>query len=399
MTDVPEIAATSHTSRVGATTVLVFVRDEDSEATLRQSFSNLNIRDTRFVTGNIDTAVTALGQQPSPRLLIVDISDVADPLARVNELANVCEPNTDVVAIGDRNDIVLYRNLKQAGVAEYFFKPLVSDVVTRACNSILNGTTTPLTTRTGKLVFMLGVRGGVGSTTIAVNTAWQLAETRQRWVMLLDLDLQNGDSALQLDAVPSHALREAVEHPERVDKLFLERAVIPVEHRIDLLASLEPLGEPIAYNKTAVLTLLTNLLQRYRYVFVDLPASAAAQLLRVLHVPSLCVLVSDGTLASARDAARWVEWMGANTPERTMLYVLNQDGAPNALPQSEILRAVGRAPDIIVPYDKEIAAASILGVKGTQKCAALKRGLAPLLRQLSGEQVTMRSSLLKRIFG
>ena len=399
MTDVPEIAATSHTSRVGATTVLVFVRDEDSEATLRQSFSNLNIRDTRFVTGNIDTAVTALGQQPSPRLLIVDISDVADPLARVNELANVCEPNTDVVAIGDRNDIVLYRNLKQAGVAEYFFKPLVSDVVTRACNSILNGTTTPLTTRTGKLVFMLGVRGGVGATTIAVNTAWQLAETRQRWVMLLDLDLQNGNSALQLDAVPSHALREAVEHPERVDKLFLERAVIPVEHRIDLLASLEPLGEPIAYNKTAVLTLLTNLLQRYRYVFVDLPASAAAQLLRVLHVPSLCVLVSDGTLASARDAARWVEWMGANTPERTMLYVLNQDGAPNALPQSEILRAVGRAPDIIVPYDKEIAAASILGVKGTQKCAALKRGLAPLLRQLSGEQVTMRSSLLKQIFG
>jgi pilus assembly protein CpaE len=399
VTDVPEIAATSHTSRVGATTVLAFVRDEDSEGTLRQSFSNLNIRDTRFATGNIDTAITALRQQPSPRLLVVDISDVADPLARVNELANVCEPNTDVVAIGDRNDIVLYRNLKQAGVAEYFFKPLVSDVVTRSCNSILNGTSAPLTTRTGKLVFMLGVRGGVGSTTIAVNTAWQLAETRQRWVMLLDLDLQNGDSALQLDAVPSHALREAVEHPERVDKLFLERAVIPVEHRIDLLASLEPLGEPIAYNKTAVLTLLTNLLQRYRYVFVDLPASAAAQLLRVLHVPSLCVLVSDGTLASARDAARWVEWMGANTPERTMLYVLNQDGAPNALPQSEILRAVGRAPDIIVPYDKEIAAASILGVKGTQKCAALKRGLAPLLRQLSGERVTMRSSLLKRIFG
>ncbi len=63
------------------------------------------------------------------------------------------------------------------------------------------------------------------------------------------------------------------------------------------------------------------------------------------------------------------------------------------------VRAAGRAPDIVIPYDKEIAAASILGVKGTQKCAALKRGLAPLLRQLSGEQVTIRSSLLKRIFG
>jgi pilus assembly protein CpaE len=399
VTDAPETAATHPAARTGATSVQVFVRDEDSEGTLRQTFSNLNIRDTQFVTGNIDTAVTALGQLPSPRLLIVDISDVTDPLASVNELANVCEPNTDVIAIGDRNDIVLYRNLKYAGVAEYFFKPLVGDVVTRACNSILNGTTTPLATRTGKLVFILGVRGGVGATTIAVNIAWQLAETRQRWVMLLDLDLQGGDSALQLDAIPSHALREAVEHPERVDKLFLERAVIPVDHRIDLLASLEPLGESIVFNKAAVLTLLTNLLQRYRFIFVDLPASAAAQLLQVLHVPSMCVLVSDGTLASARDTARWVDWMGANTPERTMLYVLNQDGAPNALPQSEFLRAAGRAPDIIVPYDKEIASASILGVKGTHKCAALKRGLAPLLRQLSGEQVTIRSSLLKRIFG
>ncbi len=203
MTDAPEIAATSPASRSGASTVQVFVRDErlegDTSAIIQQPQYS---RYAQFVTGNIETAITALGQQPSPRLLIVDISGVADPLSRVNELANVCEPNTDVIAIGDRNDIVLYRDLKYAGVAEYFFKPLVGDVVTRACNSILNGTTTPLTTRTGKLVFILGVRGGVGATTIAVNTAWQLAETRQRWVMLLDLDLQNGDSALQLDAVP-----------------------------------------------------------------------------------------------------------------------------------------------------------------------------------------------------
>lgn len=399
MTDAPETAATRPAPRAGTTLVQVFVRDEDSKATLRQSFSNLNVRDTQFVVGDIETAVVTLSQQPSPRLLIVDISGVADPLSHVNELANVCEPNTDVIAIGDRNDIVLYRGLKHAGIAEYFFKPLVVDVVSRTCNSILNGTATPDTTRTGKLVFVLGVRGGVGSTTVAVNTAWLLAETRQRWVMLLDLDLQNGDSALQLDAVPSHALREAVEHPERVDKLFLERAVISVEQRIDLLASLEPLGEPIVFNKTAVIGLLVSLLQRYRFVFVDLPASSAAQLMQVLDIPSMCVLVSDGTLASARDTARWTAWMGIAAPQRAVLHLLNRHGAPEALPDAEFVRAAGRAPDITIPYDKEIASASILGIKGTHKCATLKRGLAPLLRQLAGEQVTIRSSLLKRIFG
>jgi pilus assembly protein CpaE len=398
MTDATVVAPHAGT-RIAAPTVQVFTRDRDAEGTIRQSLSTLNAQDAQFVNGDIETATATLAKQPSPRLLIVDISECADPVPRVNELAEVCEPNTGVIVIGQRNDIVLYRDLKFAGVAEYFFKPLVADLVTRACNNVLTGSAEPQSTRTGKLVFVLGVRGGVGATTIAVNTAWQLAETRQRWVILLDLDLQGGDAALQLDQTPSHALREAVENPERVDKLFLERAVIPVESRIDLLASLEPIGQSVKFDESAVLTLLDSLLHRYRFIFVDVPPAAAAQLMQTLQLPSTCVLVSSGTLASAREVARWREWIGANTPERTMLHVLNQQGASDSLPDAEFNRAAGHAPDVIIPYDRDIAAASILGIKGTQKCAALKRGLAPLLRYLSGEQVTRRRSILERILG
>ncbi len=398
MTDTSVV--TSRTSaRIAAPTVQAFTRDHDAEATIRQSLAALNAQDTDIVSGDIETAIAKLAEQPSPRLLIVDLDDAADPVARVNELAQVCEPNTGVIIVGRRNDIVLYRNLKAAGVAEYFFKPLVADLVTRACNGVLTGAVEPQTARTGKLVFVLGVRGGVGATTVAVNTAWQLAETRQRWVMLLDLDLQAGDAALQLDQTPSHALREAVESPERVDKLFLERAVIQVESRIDLLASLEPIGQGIKFDEQAVLVLIDNLLHRYRYVFVDVPPAAAAQLMQAFQLPSTCVLVSGGTLASAREVARWREWIGVNTPERTMLHVLNQHGAPDSLPDAEFNRAAGSAPDVVIPYDREIAAASVLGIKGTQNCAALKRGLAPLLGHLSGEQVARRRSIFGRIFG
>jgi pilus assembly protein CpaE len=398
MTDVPVVAPLP-SARVTAPTVQVFTRDREAGDTIRQSLSTLNAPDADFVHGDVETAIKTLAEQPSPRLLIVDVSECLDPVVRVHELAEVCEPNTGVIVIGQRNDIVLYRDLKLAGVAEYFFKPLVADLVTRACNKVLTGAAEPQPTRTGKLVFILGVRGGVGATTIAVNTAWQLAETRQRWVMLLDLDLQGGDAALQLDQTPSHALREAVENPERVDKLFLERAVIPVERRIDLLASLEPLGQDVKFDENAILVLLDNLLHRYRYIFVDVPPAAAAQLMRALQLPSVCVLVSSGTLASAREVARWREWVGVNTPERTVLHVLNQHGAPGSLPDAEFNRAAGRAPDVIVPYDRDIAAASLLGIKGTQKCAALKRGLAPLLRYLSGEQVIRRRSIFGRLLG
>jgi pilus assembly protein CpaE len=398
MTDAP--IATHHTgARIAAPAVQVFTRDREAEGIIQQSLSTLNAPDVDVVHGDITTAIATLAEQPSPKLLIVDVSNVADTVARVNELAEVCEPNTGVIIIGERNDIVLYRDLKLAGVVEYFFKPLVTDLVTRACNSVLTGVAAPQPTRTGKLVFILGVRGGVGATTIAVNTAWQLAQTRQRWVILLDLDLQGGDAALQLDQTPSHALREVVENPERLDKLFLERAVIPVERRIDLLASLEPIGEKITFDDDAVGTLFDGLLHRYRFTFVDIPPTVAAQLIQALRLPSICVLVSSGSLVSAREVARWRELLGPNTPERTVLHILNKHGAPDSLSDAEFARAAGRAPDVVIPYDREIATASILGIKGTQKCVALKRGLAPLLRHLSGERVGTHRSILGRIFG
>jgi pilus assembly protein CpaE len=203
----------------------------------------------------------------------------------------------------DRNDVILYRHLKNAGVAEYFFKPLIRDLVKRSIDSVLGGGHAKSTdSRSGKLVFVLGVRGGVGATTIAANTAWRMAEKGQRWVMLVDLDMQNGDAALLLDSMPSHALREAFEKPERVDKLFLERGTIHANQRLDVLASLEPLSETFPLNEDAILSLFEKLRQRYRFTFVDLPAAAAVGLTRVLREPSTCVLVSNASLSSAREA-------------------------------------------------------------------------------------------------
>ncbi len=391
---------TGTSSRAVAPTAQIFIADADSIATIRQALGGIGLQDAEFVSGNIATATAMLTQKSSPRLLIVDISGLDDPVAKVNELADVCEPNTGVIVVGDRNDIVLYRDLKYAGVVEYFFKPLVGNLVTRACNTVLSGGVTEhQSARTGKLIFVLGVRGGVGATTIAVNTAWYLAETRQRWVMLVDLDLQAGDAALQFDVSPSHALREAIEHPDRVDKLFLERAVIQVEHRIDLLASLEPLTDTIAIDETAITALLEKLLNRYRFIFVDLPPTIAMRMMQILNLPSTCVLVSDATLASARDVARWRVAIGPNTSDRTTLHILNRNAMPGSLPGPEFTRAAGRAPDITIPYERDIGAANTLGVKGGQQNATLRHGLAPLVRHLSGEQVEAPRSVLRRLFG
>jgi pilus assembly protein CpaE len=378
---------------------VVYVRDRNSEGVIRQCLNDLGVAAPEFIDGGVMTAITDMARRASPRLLIVDVSNVDDPVARVNQLAEVCGPGTGAVVIGDANDITLYRSLKDAGIVEYYFKPLVSSLVMETCNGILTGNPQKRGARTGKLIFVLSVRGGAGATTIAVSAAWHLAEARQRQVMLLDLDIHSGDAALQLDARPSHALREALEHSDRVDDLFLERAVIHVSDRLSLLASLESFSEVFVPDENAVLALIGNLLHRYRYVFVDLPTTLAPRLIHVLHLPSTCLLVSDGSLVSARDVARWRENIGPNSPERSTLHVLNKSGADGSLPDAEFIRAAGQAPDIIIKYDREIGTASNLGVRGVQKCASLQTGLAPIYRLLAGERRKEERSFLQRLFG
>lgn len=381
-----------------ALVAMIFVRDRDAEGVIRLSLSDLGIQEAMFGNGGIAAAIAELSQRTSPRLLVVDIAGLDEPEKQVRELIEVCDSGTGIVAVGDRNDIVLYRNLRQIGVTEYFFMPLVRSLVTKAFNSVLTGNHNERAARTGKLIHVLGLRGGVGATTLAVRSAWHLSESRQRPLAFVDLDLYGGDAALQMNVVPNNALNEALEHPERVDDLFLERGIIHVSKRFDMLASLEPLDAPLDFAEDAFLSLLETLLYRYRYVFVDMPPTRAQGMMRVMHMPGTLLLVSDGRLISARDVARWREKIGPNTPERTTLHILNKNGAEGSLSLSDFSRAAGGEPDVVIPYVRDVGAASNLAVQTTPEWPAYRRGLTQVLRHISGEAADTEPSLFQRLF-
>jgi pilus assembly protein CpaE len=142
------------------------------------------------------------------------------------------------------------------------------------------------------------------------------------------------------------------------------------------------------------------MLNRYRYVFVDIPPAVAPRILHLLHLPGTVLLVSTGSLTCARDVARWREMIGPNSAERTTLHILNKSGAADGLPGEEFVRAAGMTPDITIPFSREIGVASRLGVRGLQNCPALLRGLDPLFSQLSGEgPPVVRRSFLRNLLG
>ena len=130
---------------------MVFTRDREAEGVIRQCLSNL-IPSAEFFTGTVDMAIPQLAQHASPLLLVVDVTGVADPVSQIRKLAEVCEPGTGVIVIGDLNDVRLYRELKRVGGVEYFFKPLVSSLVTRTASGILTGSVEQQGASTGKLM-------------------------------------------------------------------------------------------------------------------------------------------------------------------------------------------------------------------------------------------------------
>jgi pilus assembly protein CpaE len=141
------------------------------------------------------------------------------------------------------------------------------------------------------------------------------------------------------------------------------------------------------------------MLHRYRYVFVDMPGGLAAQMMRVMRLPSICVLVSDGRLVSARDVARWRQRIGPNTPDRSTIHILNKLGAHGSLPLDQFAKAAGQEPDVVIPYERDVELASTLGMNGIAKCGTFTRALAPLFRNIAGEAVEGHPSLLARLFG
>lgn len=383
----------------GPAAALAYVCDAQSEAAMTRSFADLGFVDSRVVRGKIDVAIDELARRGAPRFLIVDVSGTDEPVARIRQLVGACGSETRIVAIGDINDIALYREIKAAGVAEYIFKPLTGSMMTRVLGSIMEGTVEHHLSQTGKLVLALGVRGGVGTTTVATQTAWVLAEQHERYVLMLDLDLQSGDAAHQLDAQPNHALLEALDHPALVDDLFLDRGTIKVTPHLRLLAAREPLSGTMTPPEDQVLELLGALMRRYRFVIVDLPMVSALKLPKVVKLANTVLLVSDGTLISAQEVGRWRDRIGPDARGRSTLHVLNKKGSEEGLPEAELVQVLGRPPEVAIPYDRRFAKASRKGTKALYASGVMLSGLTTLARELTGASADPPPSRWQRWFG
>jgi pilus assembly protein CpaE len=235
----------------------------------------------------------------------------------------------------------------------------------------------------GRVVTVLGSRGGVGSTTVAVNLAWVLAHEAGRKVALLDLDLRLGTVALSLDLEPTHGLREVLESPDRIDSLFVSSAMARASETLSVLSAEEPLGDHLRIDPAALDALTADLRTNFDWIVIDAPRTAAVAEDRIIAHADKVLVVSDLSLAGMRDAVRLAGWVKSTANRAELTVVVNKVGmhAKAEVPRADFERGIETKVAQILPFDPKTAgAASNAGrpVVMTAKGSALAKGLRQL---------------------
>jgi pilus assembly protein CpaE len=331
--------------------IIAFITDADTESVLRDGLSDAAPHGIEFHRTNIRGAIEVLRDNATPRVLVVDVTGEARPLTALESLSDVVEPDVHVLLIGEYNDVNFYRHATRIlGVKEYLFKPITRDMAARHFGPIImNRSRRPETLQGGRVVTITGARGGVGASTIAANLAWHLGKRANRHTVLVDADLYRGSCALLLNTKSGAGLRTALETPQRIDELFIERSAQPVTDRLHVLSGEENLIEQIKYEPGAAARLIETLRRRYNFVVIDAPFSGQALHRDLLMLGHQRILVLEPTLVAVRDALRLLALPNGPLQVHRGLLVLNRMNRAGMLTRRQTEDALRMKVDVAIP--------------------------------------------------
>lgn len=366
-------------------TVLAFLGDPATEQVLRDGLGDQVANGMDIRRGTIRTAIAAMAKLQTPEVLIVDIAGEEQPLHALGELSDVVEPGVRVLVIGDTDDVDFYRHITRGmGVMEYIFKPITREAVARYFAPLVTRKTVGQdATRGGRVIAVMGARGGVGSTTIAGNLAWLLGVIAKRHTVFLESDLHMGSGALLLGAKTGPGMRMALETPDRIDPLFVERAAQPVAGRLQVLASEEKLNDPLNYAPGAARRLIETLRVRYNFIIMDvpfLPMPCNRELIEYAHHR---VIVMDPSLASVRDTLRLLGLPNGPWQPQSPTIVLNRQGRPGGLTRKQIEEALKVKIDVVIPdIPKQLNESASFGEPAVASAGPFRQAIIDLSREI-----------------
>jgi pilus assembly protein CpaE len=284
---------------------------------------------------------------------------------------------TGIVLIASSLDPHMMLEAMRAGVTECLQDPITPQTLDQAVRRVL---VDALPEQLGRVVAFVGAKGGVGTTTLAVNTATALARSAAGEVLLIDLHTGSGDAALFVGAEPRFTVVDVLENVHRLDDAFFRGIVEKTKVGAEFLGSSDRVS-PIAADPQRIRALLDFSMRKYRVTVLDVSGSDVAAL-DSLEITSSIVVVTSQELPSLRSTARLTQALRTRYGASRVKVVINRFDRSAEIAKEDVERLIGGAVEHAIPsHYREAVDALNVG-----RPVVLGKGqLAESLRRLAGD--------------
>ena len=354
----------------------------------------------RIQMGGLVAAIEAYQSSPTPNVIILELENRdTDILNGLDQLAPVCDAATRVVIIGRMNDVGLYRELVRRGVSDYLIAPVNTLQVVRAVCGLFSA---PDAKPVGRIIAVVGAKGGVGASTIAHNIGFSIARDLMLDAVVTDLDLAFGTAGLDFNQDPPQGIAEAVFSPDRIDNAFIDRLLSKCTDHLSLLAAPATLDRVYDFGADAFDAIFDSLRATVPCVVVDVPHQWTGWTKQTLVSADDILIVAAPDLANLRNTKNLYDFLKAARPnDQRPLYCLNQVGVPKRpeIKAADFAKALEENPIATIPFEPQVFGAAanngqmIAEMAANHRTAATFRSMA---QKLAGraEAPKQRSSFL-----
>jgi pilus assembly protein CpaE len=305
--------------------------------------------------GGAAAALEAYKSAPTPNVIVLEAPAGRDALlAQLEQLAEYCDAGTKVVVLGKLNDIVLYRQLIARGVSEYLVAPFgVVDFI-QAISQLFSA---PGTKPLGRVIAVVGAKGGVGASTVAHNLAWSLASVTEMATILADFDLAFGTAGLDYNQDPPQGVAEAVFAPDRVDAVLVDRLLSKCGDKLSLLAAPATLDRVLDLAEVSFDSLVDAMRGSTPWIVLDVPHLWSGWARRILVSADDVIVVASPDLANLRNTKNLIDNVKSarlnDAPPRLILNGVGMLKRPE-IAAAEFAKAVETDPTAVIPHDAKL---------------------------------------------
>ena len=350
-------AAEAHIAPAPRVSVQAFCETVESAAAVQAAGEDRRLAKAhvKIQMGGIGAATEAFRSSPTPNVILIETDARAtDILGGLDQLAEVCDAGTRVIVMGRVNDVTLYRELTRRGVSEYLITPIGTIDVVRAICSLFSA---PDAKPVGRIVAVVGAKGGVGASTVAHNIAWAIGRDLALESVVADLDLAFGTAGLDYNQDPPQGIADAVFSPDRVDTAFVDRLLSKCTDHLSLLAAPATLERVYDFGAEAFDSTLDSLRASIPCIVLDVPHQWAGWTRRLLVSADEILVVAGPDLANLRNAKNLIDLLRASRPnDHHPRYCLNQVGVPKRpeISPADFAKALETSPLATIPFEPQL---------------------------------------------